>query len=493
MTRVAAYCRVSTDKRDQQNSFESQKQFFTSYISANTNWVLADIYADEGITGTSALSRAGFLKMMDDAYRHRFDLLLTKEVSRFSRNIFDAVYYTRELKKIGIGVLFLNDGIMTLDADAELRLGIMASFAQEESRKTSERVKWGQQRMMERGVVFGRSLLGYNVKNGKITVEPEGADIVRRIFRLYILEGLGVRAIAKTLTAEGIPTQTGKNVWSGASVLKILRNEKYCGDLRQRKTVTTDYLTHQKIKNDVEADHIFIENHHEPIVSREEWNAAQAELFNRAAPIRKNKAHGNRYALSGKILCGVCYAVFFCRTRKRKDGTRYRVWQRPAVCRHAQKSLREELLAQCIRRFVASIDRDALTGNLNRILEKITLPQSSGKALKSSVLQLEQKKIKLIDAYLKAEITRSEYLYMKNKYESELNSLNAKLSVNTMTADNADAAARAVMIDALVSGTDAGDAFYLGLVSKILVLQNGALEVGIKYLPDTWTICFKNN
>lgn len=493
MTRVAAYCRVSTDKRDQQNSFESQKQFFTSYILEKPDWILADVYADEGITGTSALSRAGFLKMMDDAYRHRFDLLVTKEVSRFSRNIFDAVYYTRELKKIGIGVLFLNDGIMTLDADAELRLGIMASFAQEESRKTSERVKWGQQRMMERGVVFGRSLLGYIVKDGKITVEPEGADVVRRIFRLYIYEGLGVRAIARTLTDEGIPTKTGQNVWSGASVLKILRNEKYCGDLRQRKTVTTDYLTHQKKKNDVEGDQIFIENHHEPIVNREEWNAAQAELFKRAPTVGKNKAHGNRYPLSGKISCGVCQAVFICRSRKRRDGAYYRVWHESAICRHMQKPLREEVIARCIRRVVAAFDSDALTGNLKRVLDKIMLPQNSGEALKSDVSRLEQKNLRLIDAYLNAEIMRDAYLLLKSKYDNELKSLKAKLTGSAAASDKTAAAARTQIIDALASGTYENDTFYLGLVGKIIVSQNSSLEVCIKYLPEAWTFCIKNN
>ena len=157
---VASYCRVSTDKDDQANSFESQQRYFREYIQRQPDWALYEIYADEGITGTSTKKRAAFNRMIRDARMGKFQLILTKEVSRFSRNILDTISYTRELRQIGVGVLFMNDGISTLEPDAELRLSIMGSIAQEESRKTSSRVKWGQARQMERGVVFGRSLLG---------------------------------------------------------------------------------------------------------------------------------------------------------------------------------------------------------------------------------------------------------------------------------------------------------------------------------------------
>ena len=170
MIKVASYCRVSTDKDDQANSFEAQQRYFKEYIERQPDWELYDVYADEGITGTSTKKRAAFHRMIHDAHMGRFRLILTKEVSRFSRNILDTIAYTRELRQLGVGVLFMNDGINTLDPDAELRLSIMGSIAQEESRKTSTRVKWGQTRQMERGVVFGTSLLGYDVKDGKISI-----------------------------------------------------------------------------------------------------------------------------------------------------------------------------------------------------------------------------------------------------------------------------------------------------------------------------------
>ena len=161
MIRAAGYCRVSTDREDQANSFEAQQRYFRDYIGRQDGWELYGIYADEGITGTSVKKRVRFNEMIRDARLGRFSLILTKEVSRFSRNILDTIAYTRELRNLGVEVIFLTDGIRTMDPDAELRLSIMASIAQEESRKTSARVKWGQTRQMERGVVFGRSLLGY--------------------------------------------------------------------------------------------------------------------------------------------------------------------------------------------------------------------------------------------------------------------------------------------------------------------------------------------
>ena len=153
--RVAAYCRVSTDHEDQANSFESQQRYFRQYIERNPDWELYEIFADEGISGTNTKKRSEFKRMIACAKEGDFDLIITKEISRFARNTLDSIYYTRDLKKHGVGVIFMNDNINTLDGDAELRLAIMSSIAQEESRKTSERVKWGQKRQMEQGVVFG--------------------------------------------------------------------------------------------------------------------------------------------------------------------------------------------------------------------------------------------------------------------------------------------------------------------------------------------------
>ena len=281
MIQVAAYCRVSTDKEDQANSFDSQQNYFKEYISKNPDWNLYEIYADEGISGTSTRKRRQFNRMIRDAHEGRFQLILTKEVSRFSRNIVDTLSYTRELKRIGVAVEFVTDNINTMDGDGELRLSIMATLAQDESRKTSNRVVWGQTRQMERGVVFGRSMLGYEVTDGKLTLEPNSAEVVRLIFQKYAVEQVGTSEIARFLTREGYRTYRGSTKWKASAVLKILKNEKYVGDLVQKKTYTPDYLTHEKRTNRGEVPLICLENHHEPIISREIWNLAQERMQKR--------------------------------------------------------------------------------------------------------------------------------------------------------------------------------------------------------------------
>ena len=282
--KVASYCRVSTDKEDQANSFESQQQYFQEYIARNPDWELYSIYADEGTSGTSTRKRIQFNRMIQDAHEGKFQLILTKEVSRFSRNIVDTLSYTRELKRIGVAVEFVTDHINTMDGDGELRLSIMATMAQDESRKTSNRVVWGQTRQMEKGVVFGRSLMGYDVKDGKLSIEPEGAELIRLIFQKYAVEQVGTAEIVRFLNREGYRTYHG-GVWKSSAIIKILKNEKYVGDLVQKKTYTPDYLTHEKRSNRGQVPQIRIKNHHEPIISREVWDLAQKRL-------EKNNKHG---------------------------------------------------------------------------------------------------------------------------------------------------------------------------------------------------------
>lgn len=279
--RVSAYCRVSTDHEDQQNSFESQKRFFSEYISRQPDWSCAGIYADEGLSGTSTAKRKEFLRMIDEAMQGAFDLILTKEISRFARNTLDSIYYTRELKKAGVGVIFLNDNINTLDEDSELRLAILSSIAQEESRKTSQRVKWGQKRRMEQGVVFGRSMLGYDVSEGSMRINPEGAAVVRMIFHKFVVEGKGTHTIAHELDKAGIRPMFGGQ-WRNTVILRILRNEKYCGDLVQQKTYTPDYLTHRKKYNQGQQEFIILRDHHAPIIDRDTFEAANRILEERS-------------------------------------------------------------------------------------------------------------------------------------------------------------------------------------------------------------------
>ena len=324
--RVAAYCRVSTDNEDQANSFESQQRYFRQYIERNPDWELYEIFADEGISGTNTKKRKEFNRMIACAKNGAFDLIITKEISRFARNTLDSIYYTRDLKKHGIGVIFMNDNINTMDGDAELRLAIMSSIAQEESRKTSERVKWGQKRQMEQGVVFGRDMLGYDVRGGKMYINEEGAKIVRLIFHKFVVEGKGTHVIARELREEGIEPMRVKE-WQNTVILRIIRNEKYCGDLVQKKTYTPDFLSHEKKYNRGQEEFVIIKDHHEPIISRELFDEANRILDERSLSPEGKAKHSNRYPFSGKIKCGCCGTSYVARYKTRKDGSRYKAWR----------------------------------------------------------------------------------------------------------------------------------------------------------------------
>ena len=347
--RVAAYCRVSTDGADQKNSFESQKRYFREYIARHAHWESGGIYADEGISGTSTAKRKAFLQMMADAEKRCFDLIVTKEISRFARNLLDSIYYTRELKRFGIGVFFIADNLFTLDGDAELRLSILASLAQEESRRISERVKWGQTRRMEQGVVFGRSLLGYTVKNGCIAIEPHGAALVRRIFALFANEGLSVTQIAALLDREGIKPMRAEK-WSPSVILRMLGNEKYRGDLKQKKTYTPDYLSHGKKKNRGEENFIILHGHHAPIVDEDLFARAAARLAS-----GKKRFAGGKYPYSGKCRCGICGGLYTARFQTAQDGTVYRFWR----CNGAPHGGRTCIHNETITEMLASIVADA--------------------------------------------------------------------------------------------------------------------------------------
>lgn len=408
--RAAAYCRVSTLDEEQLSSLSSQKIYFENYIKSQ-GWTLCGIYSDEGVTGTSAEKRQGFLKMMSDAHAGAFDIIVTKEISRFARNTLDSIYYTRKLSQIGVGVYFINDNINTLDSDAELRLTIMSSIAQEESRRTSQRVKWGQKRRMEEGVVFGRSLLGYDVKEGKLYVNEEGASLVERIFSMYTRDLIGAHTIARILTLEGIPTFHGAEAWSGAVIRKILKNEKYIGVLRQKKTVTKDYLTHRRIKNDGSEDEIIIENHHEAIISREVFDLAKNIMERRKAST--DTRHSARYCFSGKLICPICNGRLVSRSKTRKDGSIYRAWK----CCGPQIS--HAVILRAVSESFSSLseeDREKLKKAYSELRkENVSLMESKSP---DNEKQLSKKRFRAAKLYAEGIITDAEFRALEREFTS---------------------------------------------------------------------------
>lgn len=511
--KVAAYCRVSTDREDQANSFESQQRYFRQYIAGQPGWELYAIYADEGVTGTSTRNRKAFHRMMEDARGGCFSLILTKEVSRFSRNILDTIAYTRELRHLGVGVSFLNDGIYTLEPDAELRLSIMGSLAQEESRRISQRVKWGQTRRMEEGVVFGRSMLGYDVRDGKLQINPQGAEIVRQIFFKYVHERKGTTVIARELREAGYKTFGGGTVWRNTAILKVLRNEKYCGDLRQKKTITPDYLTHRKQYNHGQEPFVFLQDHHEPIIPRDLWLQAQRELDRRDVDGRLGAGHGNRYLLSGKIKCGLCGGSFVSRSRRRKDGSRCRVWRCGTAtaegrCHTDQAGnqvgcdigyqLRDEMGLELVRRSLETLELDTapMVKDLTRlVLEILRDNEEEERAAEASALrrgeQLKEKKRKLLDAYLGDQISREDMELMNRDYDRQLAELKAKPirpeGEQGTLGDRLELEQHIQsQIQQIVSGERAPDCFYGVLLEQITASPGPQLEVRLRYLPVRW-------
>lgn len=480
--KVAGYCRVSTNHEDQLHSFESQQSFFRRYISQNPQWTLFEIYADEGITGTSTKKRIQFNRMMSDARDGKFHLIITKEVSRFSRNILDTIAYTRELKALGIGVIFMSDGFSTLDPDAELRLSIMGSIAQEESRKTSTRVKWGQTRQMERGVVFGRSLLGYTVKNGRLEIEPEGAEVVRRIFHMYGIEKMSAAAIAKALCRQGIRTGTGNPLWSDTQVLKILKNEKYVGDLVQKKTITPDYLSHERRYNHGEEPLIVLKDHHAPIVSRTLWDTVHSEIQKRTRCISSPQAHSNRFLFSGKILCGQCRSPFVARMKKRSDGTSYRRW----CCRNAVKYgatahnglgcdvgklIPDDLAANMLLTAIQSLPLD----RHEIILQVVKSIPDSHKAPSPKPDRIRRKLEAAIDAYLSDSITIDDLEAIKLQCRTDTDH---QITENRTTPYEFSAD--------ILSCSQPSEIFMRTILHSMTVYKGGHVELRLKDLPFIW-------
>ena len=291
--KVVIYARVSTEHEAQLSALENQIDWYKPILDAHPEWELVGTYIDEGITGTSAEKREQFMKMIADAKEHKFDLIITREVSRFARNTVDTLQYTRELRRIGVEVFFLNDNIKTFDGDGELRLTIMATLDQDESRKTSIRVKSGQQTSMEKGVVYGNgNILGYKRVGKEMVIDPEQAKTVRLIYDLY-LQGYGIMKIKHELEAKGIKTSTGKDRWAATVISNVLKNTFYYGVMTYHKEYVPDYLTQKKIKNKGTLELTQTIGKHEPIVTKEEYDKVQ-EILSKRTRIIKDKTRERR-------------------------------------------------------------------------------------------------------------------------------------------------------------------------------------------------------
>lgn len=290
--RVVIYARVSTEHEAQISALENQVQYYDEILKRHPDWELVDRYIDEGITGTSIHKRESFLRMMQDAKDKKFDLIITREVSRFARNIVDTLQQTRLLRTYGVEVWFTEDNIWTLnDEDGELRLSIMATLAQNESKKISQRVKAGQMISFKNGVLYGNgNILGYNRVGDRMVVDEEQAATVKRIFELY-LQGNGIRKIQDIMEQEGRRTASGLTTWQAGNIDRVLKNPFYCGRIEYRKQYVPDYLTQKKINNHGEIEKVYVQGTHEILVSEEDFDKVQSIFAERR--IRKDSVEKN--------------------------------------------------------------------------------------------------------------------------------------------------------------------------------------------------------
>lgn len=455
---VAIYGRVSTEHEAQLNAFDNQIEWYEDVVRQHPAWVVVQRYFDQGITGTAAEKRPEFLRMIGDAKAGKFDLIVTREVCRFARNTVDTLSYTRELTKSGVEVFFVNDGIWTFSGDGELRLSIMATLAQEESRKISERVRAGQQISRGKGVLYGTgNILGYDRIDGTYVINANQADTVRRIFNLYA-GGLGYQKICTQLTMEGRLNSSGKCEWSTDRVGRILRNGTYAGYLPYNKSHSDGFLTQKRV-NHREEDHVYQKGYFEPLVSEELWQRCK-EIRERKSTLTrdedgKTQKFGRKSEASvwcSKLRCS-CGSTFrrYC-WRQNEDGTKIYGFECYRRTRSVpSKVLREagleaeikcdfpsipgwhlDLAAKKVFSQLIGEDGAAIQLALSLIAQCGAQDERELKNTQATLLakceKLERKKSGLREMRALGDITREAFLTDTAKADAELETLRAQLS-----------------------------------------------------------------
>lgn len=439
MLKVTYYARVSTEKDEQAHSLKNQIYYYSDYIKNNSNWTYVEGYVDEGLSGTSVNKREDFLRMIADAKKGKFDFIITKEISRFSRNTLDSIKYTQELLSCGVGVLFQSDNINTLLPDAELRLTIMASIAQDEVRKLSERVKFGFKRAIEKGVVLGSSnIWGYKKVDGKLEIIEEQAVIVREIFELYAVDKLGIRAICKRFNDKGLKNGNS-NPFSFSTVRGILSNPKYKGYYCGNKTHKYDYKLN-KVKHINEDEWVLYkaEDAVPAIVSEELWEKANFILKQRSDKMtaEDKTSYQNKYSYSGKIICSE-HNVPYYRSLYRYTSGNKEVWQ----C----KKYNEFGKAGCVSPTVYTSELDLvmkevfntvfqekakfihdLVSIYTDIMNEVDYNKEAGK-LKKQIGDIMKLKDKLLEFSLNGKLSDDEFEARNNRFNEEIE--NIRLSI----------------------------------------------------------------
>lgn len=440
--RVTFYARVSTDRDEQLNSLENQVMYFENYIKSQTNWIFVSGYVDEGISGTSVNKRDNFLKMVNDAKKGIFNLILTKEISRFSRNTVDSIQYTQELLSYGVGVYFLNDNINTFETDSELRLTIMSSIAQDEIRKLSERVRFGYKRSVEKGIVPGNdNFYGYKKNKGKLEIVSNEAELIRHIFNEYSKGKMGTSKLGHYLYNKyNIKSKTNKPL-AGEVIGRIIRNPKYKGYFCAHKETTVDYHSKKRIRFKPDEWIVYKDNETcPPIVSEELWEKCNQILNKNSIKHKTHTRTDMRYALSGKIKCYHDGATFIKGSYKNKrTGVKSRYWG----CSNYRKYGKEKAngcntsiihYEELLKIFKTVVNN--IINSENDMMKKIytLLNETESKTDYSrEIIELDKKideiknaRFELINMRARKELEDSEYSEIKQNYNNQLLILNKK-------------------------------------------------------------------
>lgn len=438
--KVTYYARVSTDKYEQLNSLENQVTYYENYIKENSKWTFVEGYIDEGISGTSTNKRDSFKRMIRDGKNGKFNLILTKEISRFARDTLDSISYTRKLLEYGVGVFFQNDHINTFGSDSELRLTIMASIAQEEVRKLSERVKFGFQRSIESGKVLGNDAIwGYRKDKCKLVIVPEEAEIIRKIYDMYVNEHLGMRSIGNKLADEGILNKNGRPFQQG-TIKYILTNPKYKGYYCGNKTRVIDYHTKQRVNINEEDWKLYEDNENvPPIVSEYIWEQAQKIVKSRSDRFSTNKeVYQNRYPFSSKIYC-MEHNTTYRRKKQTSSGKKKKTiitWR----CSHFLKynttgcngpilydDELKEIVGKSILKYISNV---SIVDDLIKEYKTIEDTKDYSKEIekkKEEIEKLEKSKSKILELIVKELIDENDFKRQSDEIVSNIKRLNKEI------------------------------------------------------------------
>lgn len=427
--RVAAYCRVSTDSEDQLHSYRSQVQYYTDLIEKNKEWVMTEIYADEAITGTQITKREGFQRMISDCMDGKIDMVITKSISRFARNTLDTLKYVRMLKENNVAIFFEDENINTLTMDGELLLVVLSSVAQQEVENISDNVKKGLKMKMKRGELVGfQGCIGYDYdpETKSISVNPDEVEIVNYIFTRYV-QGAGSFVISRELNELGYKTKLG-NDWTQSTVIGVIKNEKYKGDILLGKTFTVDPISKRRLENLGEEDQFYIKNHHEPIISEEMFDKAQEILKKRGksrsalhqVSAGKREKFTRQYAFSCMLECGFCGSNLS--RRRWHSGSNYSkiIWSCVTGTKKGKKfcpdskGIPEKVIEDAFiesYKLLCGDNREVLDEFIERV--EVTLSESniekSIEKIDKEITSIESKKKKLLDMCLEDKIDQLTY------------------------------------------------------------------------------------